>query len=220
MAPAQDTRVDEFPAPRLSAAALLEWKDNVETVIRGIAHALNNRAAALSAVIELSRNPGDDDPEATRSILGSELSRVTHLVRVMRTIGQPRPGVEAFAPGDAAMESLAVLQLYLDQSESPVTIDAASAPPVRVQRWMFVRALIALGAAASNGGRSGRRPVRIGITADGDWVLARIEGVATPTAQLSPYTAELALAMGGQPLEKQLGFRVPSLATLRQREAL
>ncbi len=220
MASPQHTRDDEDPVQQFSAAALLEWKNNVETVIRGIAHALNNRAAALSAVIELSRDVGDEDPEATRSILSSELSRVTELTRAMRTIGQPKPGVEAFAPSDAAEESLAVLQLYLDHRDHPVTIDAASAPPVRVQRWMFVRALIALGAAASNGGRTSRdASVRITIIADGDWVLTRIEGITVGMAQLSPYAAELTRAMGGQPLEGQSGFRLPSLAAVRQREA-
>ncbi|HEU4996464.1 MAG TPA: hypothetical protein VFT29_16725 [Gemmatimonadaceae bacterium] len=223
MVPPQHTRDDEDPALQLSAAALLEWKNNVEILIRGIAHALNNRAAALSAVIELSRDveDSDDDPEATRSILSAELSRVTELAKVMRTIGRPRPGVEAFAPSDAADESLAVLQLYLDQRDNPVTIDAAGAPPVRVQRWMFVRALIALGAAASNGGsHTGGTSVRISITADGDWVRTRIDGMTAPTAQFSPYAAELARAMGGELLQGQLGFRVPSLTAVRQREAL
>jgi len=180
--------------PRFSAAALQEWGGNVESVIRGIAHALNNRAAALSAVIELSRDPTGDDAEAVSSILSSELVRVSELAQVVRTIGTPRHGVEAFAPRDAATESLAVLQLQIEHRDRMVTIEAAAAPPVR--------------AAA-----------RILIVEDSDWIVTRVEEIRAPTAEVSPYAAELARAMGGETLGTSCGFRLPSLTTLRRREA-
>src|SRR5687767_8277197 len=100
-----DRRVDEDPT--LSAAALNEWRQHVESVLRGIAHALNNRATALSAVIELSQDPVEE-PSITNSILATELERVRSLTAAVRSIGAPRSGVEAFAPGDAAAEALAV----------------------------------------------------------------------------------------------------------------
>jgi hypothetical protein len=203
--------------PRFSAAALQEWGRNVESVIRGIAHALNNRATALSAVIELSRDPTGDDAEAVSSILSSELVRVSELAQVVRTIGTPRHGVEAFAPRDAATESLAVLQLHIEHRDRMVTIDAASAPPVRAHRWMFVRALIALGSAASN--ETTGAPARIVIAEDGDWVVARVDEIRVAAAEFSPYAAELARTMGGETLEASCGFRLPSLTTLRRREA-
>jgi hypothetical protein len=202
----------------LSAAALQEWSRNVENTMRAVAHALNNRATAISAVIELSRDPFGDDMQVTSSILSSELQRVSDLSRIVRTMAPPRSAIEAFTPKDAAAESLVVLQLQVELREHGVTIEAQSAPPVRAARWMFVRALIALGAAASQ--RSdGAGPVRIAIEGDGDWVVARVEGVAARTSELSPYTAELATAMGGEALENRLGFRLPTLAVLRQREA-
>jgi hypothetical protein len=183
--------------------------------MRGIAHALNNRAAALSAVIELAREP-DDDPSSTSSILSTELERVRSLAEVVRSVGAPRSGMEAFSPRDAAIEALAVLKLHAEQREHHIAIDAAAAPPTRVPRWMFVRSLIALGAGASN---SARAPVRITVLEDGEWLLVRVEGTSAACAELSPYTAELSRAMGGEPLEGQCGFRVPTLAALRQREA-
>ena len=101
----KDTRTNPTPEssaePRLSSAALAEWNDTVENVMRGIAHALNNRAAALSAVLELSRDSSDDAMSAGL-ILGSELQRVQDLAKVVRTIGFPRAGMEAFSPRDAA----------------------------------------------------------------------------------------------------------------------
>lgn len=212
---ADTTRGSEFPQPQLSAAALSEWGQHVESVMRGIAHALNNRAAALSAVIELAREP-DDDPASTGSILSSELERVRALAEVVRTVGPPRSGMEAFSPRDAAIEALAVLKLHAEQNEYPVAIEAADAPPTRVPRWMFVRSLIALGAAACN---SGRAAVRISVLEDGEWLVVRVEGASAAAAEVSPYAMELSRAMGGGPLEGQCGFRVPTLAALRQREA-
>lgn len=192
----------------LSAAALGEWNQHVEHVLRGIAHALNNRAAALSAVIKLSREP-EDDPGVTSSILGTELERVSDLVSVVRSIGAPRQGMEAFAPRDAAAEALAVLKLHAEQRDRVVSIDANSAPPIRVPRWMYVRSLIVLGASAS----------AMTVAEDGEWLVTRADGANTPAHSPSTFVAEMARLMGGEPLNGQLGFRVPTLAALRQREA-
>lgn len=213
---AQDTR--ESDLPQLSAEALREWSEYVESVMRSLAHALNNRAAALSAVIELAREP-DDDPSVTSSILGSELERVRALVAVVRSVGPPRSGMEAFAPRDAAVEAQAVLKLYAEHRQHPIAIDASVAPAARVPRWMFVRSLIALGAAASNDTPNVSTPVRIVVLEDGDWLIARVERSGAPPRHLSAYPAELARAMGGGPLEGECGFRVPTLAALRRREA-
>ena len=189
---------------QLSAGALEEWGEHVESILRGIAHALNNRAAALSAVVELSRDPADD-ADVTNSILSTELERVTDLVGIVRSLGAPRRGVEAFAPGDAAVEALAALKLHAETNGRAVIIDSSAASPIRVEKWMYVRALIALGASASP----------IIVRTEGDWLLTRAGGVAGT----STLVAELARLMGGEPLEDQRGLRLPTLAALRQREA-
>jgi hypothetical protein len=201
----------------LSAAALREWSRHIEGVMRGVAHSLNNRAAALSAVIELSKDATTDDTAAIASILGTELDRVQSLAAIVRSLGPPRSGIEAFSPHEAVKEALAVLGLHGEHRERPVTIDASSAPPTRVPRWMFVRSLIALGAAASHG-VGGKVPVHIAVVGEGQWVVARVNGTNAAAVHPSPYAAELARAMGGEMLESRDGFRVPSLAALRQRE--
>jgi hypothetical protein len=214
----EDTRDDGTPsALELSAAALGEWNQTVENVLRGIAHALNNRAAALSAVIELSKDP-TDDPAATSSILTSELERVQSLGSVIRSIGHPRAGAEAFAPRDAAEEALEVLMLHAEQRDRTITIDASAAPPTRAPRWMFVRSLVALAVGGSRGLSPGTN-LRISITEDGEWIVARIESASSQSPVASPYMCELARAMGGAPLEQAPGFRVPALTALRRREA-
>ena len=214
---AEDTRAGSTPELVLSADALGEWMVNVEAILRGVAHALNNRAAALSALAELSQEPTDDDPEATKSILNSELLRVSELARAVRLLGPTRPGTEAFAPRDIVGDAIELLRLHSEQRERVISIDTSSAPPVRVPRWMFVRSLVALCASAAATGKAAH--VQVSVTGDGDWVVVRIDGVPASVAELSPYTTELARAMGGDVLASAFGFRLPSLPALRQREA-
>lgn len=196
--------------PQVTAESLREWGHHVESVLRGLAHALNNRAAALSAVIELSSEP-DDDPAATRQILVEEMSRVQDLVKVVRAVGVPRPGSEAIAPGDLAPEIQSVLALHADLKDRTVRIDGSAAPAVRVPRWMLARALVSLAASAVP--PAGERSVTLTIGEDGDWMVARVPGGR------SGYANELAAAMGGEPLADASGFRIPTLEAIRRREA-
>lgn len=205
-----DTRADKSPpvSPALSADAQREWNAHVDAVLRGVAHALNNRAAALSALVQLA---DDHEPATTlRGILENELQRVTGLAAAIRSIGTPREGEEAFAPGDAAAEAIEVLKLHADQRELSRTIESRDAPPIRVQRALFVRALIVL---AANAGRDNPQ-ARVELLSRGDDLVVRVEG-ATPAA--SAYVREIAHAMGGEALNEGRGFRVPTLAALRQR---
>jgi hypothetical protein len=209
------TSNDPFPEPTLSAEAVREWNRHLESVLRGFAHALNNRAAALSAVLELSSD-ADESPDTTRSILNTELSRVRDLADVIRIVGPARGGSEALSPADVAEQASAILKLHADHRDRPTVIRVDSAPPIRVSRWMFVRALVTLGATARIESK-GATPVTIEITGDGDWLVVRVPGAKSKTDALSPYTAELTRAMGGELLLTH-GFRLPTLAAIRQRE--
>lgn len=205
----------EQSRPELSAEALSEWNGHVESVLRGIAHALNNRAAALSAVIELTRD-SSEEAGVIGSILGTELDRVADLVRAVRSIAPAKTDTNAFTPEDVAAEAMAVLRLHVEQRQSHVTIDAQAAPPVRVPRWMFVRALIVLAATA---GRTDAH-AKVRINGAGDWLVTRVDSANSPSQELTPFLIEIARAMGGEPLSppEGYGFRVPTLAALRRRE--
>jgi hypothetical protein len=203
----RDTPTEGHHPPELSAAAQQEWNDHVEAVLRGVSHALNNRSAALSALIQLA----DDGEEGAtlRNILATELERVTGLAAAIRSIGTPRAGAEAFAPADAVAEALEVLQLHSDMRNVAAQFEVHDAAPVRVHRWMFVRSLIvlAVNAARANG--------RVQLGPMGEDLSARVSG-ATPMP--SAYVREVARAMGGEALDEGRGFRLPTLATLRRRE--
>jgi hypothetical protein len=203
--------------PELSAPALRAWQELTDHVLRGIVHSLNNRASAIAAVLDLANDPAEA-PSATISILGSELERVQELVTVVRLISATAEGSDAFTPADAARDAQRVLAFHANMRDHAVDFDVRGVAPTRTPRWMFVRALIALGADASRAG-GGHSPVRVVIEDDGDWIVARAEssgGLAEP----SPFVSEIANAMGGESLPGQrgVGFRVPTLVAIRQRE--
>jgi hypothetical protein len=112
---------------------------------------------------------------------------------------------------------MAVLELHASHRDHPAVIEPATETPVRVPKWMFVRSLIALAASASEYCNAG---ARIEIVDDGDWIVTRAHGVSRDCADVSPYAAELARAMGGLSERADVcGFRIPSLAAIRRREA-
>jgi hypothetical protein len=210
------------PQYELSAAALREWEEHAENVLRGLTHALNNRAASVSAVVELWNEP-EPASGSTRALLEAEVQRLRDLVGVVRTVGSRGAEVEAFEPADAVRAALAVIGLHADLRDRSITIDCASAPPVRTRQWMLVRAVVALAAAASRRGGSGASgsqgtgSVVIEVRGEAGWVVIRATGAGLMPG-LTPYVLETARAMGGEPLADLAGFRLPSLAELRRRE--
>jgi len=210
------TDLPDHGRPELSAAAHSEWDGHVEGVLRGIAHALNNRAAALSAVIELSRDPEEDS--AVSAILGTELERVGGLAAAVQSMVSGKDGPDAFDPGDVVPEAQAILRLHAELRDRRVTIVASGAPPLRMPRWMFVRTLVVLGANAARAVQD----AKVVMAAEGDWLvtLAEVGDATALSTGITPYLNELAHAMGGEPLltKRGFGFRVPTLAALRRRE--
>jgi hypothetical protein len=198
--------------PALSATAAAEWTACVESVLRGVAHGLNNRAAALSAVVELSSEPAEA-PAVVREILMTEQQRVRDLVQVVRIIGTPRMAPEALMPADVARDVSLVLEHHPDLRDGVVQIEATEASPIRASRWAFVRALIALTAGLSGVTRSA--PGRITMRTEGDWLVLSADDHPAPLPSLA---SELARHMGGEPLASGYGIRVPTLAALRRRE--
>jgi len=196
------------PVSTLSAEALLEWEANAESVLRGVAHALNNRAASMSALTSLCMEP-DYTPQATSKLLATEVDRMRDLVAVVRAVGAPRGDVEAFEPADAAQSASGVIAMHAALRDREVKLNA-NAAPVRTYRWMFVRGLVVLAARAA----PNRSPIVLNVTERDGFVIA----AADSATGRSPYLAEIARAMGGEHLEEASGFKIPTLATLRQRE--
>jgi hypothetical protein len=200
------------PSPALSAAAAAEWGALVESVLRGVAHGLNNRGAALAALIELTSEPAEQ-PAVLREILETEQRRVRDLVQAVRTIGAPSGDAEALMPEDVVADARAVIDQHPDLRDGALQIDVAQASPVRASRQTFARLLLALAAGLIGGTRT--RPRRLSVATAGDWLIvaADASGVA-----MSTLAAELARQVGGELLADRYGIRMPTLAALRRRE--
>ena len=204
----------DVPTPELSAMALREWGHHADSIMRGLAHALNNRAAALSAILELSREP-DEDPAFAQSLLSAEFQRMRELADLVAVLGPPKGEIEAVSPRDVVPEVVAALGLHAEQRERKIVLEAEAAPPVRTAKWMLRRALIVL-CAASPTSDPGQRTLRVTLHEEGDWMTARAIPPQGGAARESSYVAEMARAMGGEPLDD--GFRLPTLAAIRRRE--
>lgn len=203
-----EPRVDG--APELSPAAAAEWMRHVEGILRGVGHALNNRASAIAAAVELLASDGNPgDAAAGREIAADEARRIAEVARLIRSLSDIGGGRQAFAPADVAAEAAAVLALHHDFRLGAPAFEAAAAVPVRTHRALLLRALIALAPADT-------APARVSLVAEGDWLVVT---AAPAAAALTPLATELARAMGGDPLnDGRYGFRIPTLATLRRRE--
>ena len=196
----------------LSATAAAEWSSCVESVLRGVAHALNNRAATLAALVELTSEPAEH-PSVLREILTTEQERVRDLVHVARILAMPPAEPEALMPADAARDVSQVLEHHPGLRDGAVHFDASGASPVRVPRWAFVRALIAL--AVGLPGATRAAPRRITIVTEGDWLVVSADRDQAPIPALA---SELARGMEGEPLPGRYGIRLPTLDALRRRE--
>lgn len=198
----------------LSVDALREWERHVEDVLRGVAHALNNRAASVSAVLELTME-SDRSDSATRNLLAAEVKRLHELVAIVRTVGTPRDAVESFDARDAIAAARGVLSLHAALRERTIAVDAPLPSPVRTRQWMFTRAVVALAARASGAGPGS---TTIFLAESGEWVEVRAAATSGAPGGRSRYADEMARVMGGEPLATASGFRLPTLTELRRRE--
>ena len=121
------------PSVALSAAASAEWNRLVEGVLRGVAHAMNNRAAALAALLELTTEP-IEAATVLREIIGAEQQRVRELVRVLRVIGAPEGSREAFSPADVLDDVRLVFGVHPElRAESAAALTAVASKPTGSQ---------------------------------------------------------------------------------------
>lgn len=199
-----------MPDVQLSAEAAAEWIHHVESILRGVGHGLNNRAAALGALVELADGGMD---AGMRDLAQGEVRRVGQLARALLVLGDGG-GAQAFAPADAGREALALLEVHRDVRTGVPVLEAERAAPVRVRRDTFLRALVALAAGTASAVAARRT---LSIVAEEPWVTVEIS--PCPDQPVSPLVTELARAMDGDLLPApRHGFRLPSLEAIRRRE--
>ena len=211
-------------------------------ILRGVAHALSNRVAALSGVAGLV-DFGNLPPNRLSRALGSEVSQLGQLVEMLRLLpSDVRPRGEAIELRTMLPAVVALHALHADLRDVACTVqDDRDAQPVHLGRSVFVHAVLLLVDVAKRDALRGRGSVSLSYRGDSTWVTVAVEslgGVTLPTggssadderelrrglaaavAQLDP-----SLVVDVKPRSERPGnglrleLRLPTLLEVRRRE--
>ena len=132
-----------------AGAAAGAWLTASDALLRGVGHALNNRVAALSAVVQVLASTGEGGP--LHDALGDEALRLQRAVELLRLLPRrwespPEPVLVA----DAVRDALEILPHHPDL---PILrydwVPEQELPPVLVEPTLLTHALCLLGQAAA-----------------------------------------------------------------------
>ena len=211
-------------------------------ILRGVAHALSNRVAALSGVaglVDFGNLPADRLSRA----LGAEVSQLGQLVDMLRLLpSDVRPRGEAIELQKMLPAVVALHALHADLRDVSCIIEHdRDAHPVHLGRSVFVHTVLVLIDAAKREALRDRGSVSVTYGGDASWVTVAVESMAgaSPPASSSPAGADLEMARHvgaavarldpsltvevhrhGQRLGRgvRLAVRLPTLAEVRRRE--
>lgn len=191
------------------------WAEEGDALVRGLAHALSNRVAALSLAADDLADESPDVAAEARARLAGEVERLATIDRLLKLVpGDRAARAQALLPGEVLADALALHAHHLELREVTLRGAAdASAPPVRVPRALLLRALVLLlsaGRRAAGGGA-------VSVTMDGDASALRV--VVSPAGDPGE-AADLAAAIGGriELAEGRATMSLPSLQAVRERE--
>jgi hypothetical protein len=194
-----------------------DWSTISNELLQGLIHALNNRMAALGALVELARL-GDEVGDSLGG-LSDELTLLGGVNALFALLPERRSEPEALELSSALDDALRLHAHHprLRRVACDVRSDHALSP-VRAPRWALVHALVLMVHAAKRAGESvqERGGTTIHLRAEGAEVVARADVPADPTDEF----VALAARCGGR-VERDgaaLTLRLPTLAELRRRE--
>ena len=152
-------------------------------ILRGVAHALSNRVAALSGVaglVDFGNLPADRLSRA----LGSEVSQLGQLVEMVRLLpSDARPRGEAIELRTMLPAVVALHALHADLRDVACTIHHdRDAQPVHLGRSAFIHAVLVLIDAAKRDALRNRGSVALSYRGDATWVTVAVESLAGATS--------------------------------------
>jgi signal transduction histidine kinase len=197
-------------------AAVGEWAELCESLVRGLVHSLNNRITALSAFAQL-RAMGDED-YAPHKVLPAELPLLSSVSDHLRTLSQEKLPVEAIEIAPVLNEAIGL------HAHHPVlrgirceVRTTTSLLPVRVPRWALSRLFVML---IDNAKRvaeeTGEDHVPLVLEGNEQVLALRTHSDGT----ISMYAHQMAALCGAtiQVTDDEVVARIPTLLELRRRE--
>ena len=194
-----------------------DWATLSDELLQGLVHALNNRVAALSAFIELSRYEDEEtDPLVVLPAEIEQLHRVNGLFSLLPARGSEPEALELPLVLDDALRMHEHHPRL--RGERCQVVREGMPLPVRAPRWALFRVLLLLIHAAKRSadtvqGRGGS-PLR--VVGDATYVSVH----AMTLAEASDSLKSLAQRCGGTCAREgeELVFRLPSILEVRRRE--
>jgi hypothetical protein len=150
------------------------WPTLLEAILRGVGHALSNRAAGLLALAEI---PMDEHDAESLGMLPHEAARLQELLRIVKLLPAETAAVPAaLLIADVARDACAVMALHPTGREVAWHITGEQgAAPVRVERWMLLRTLLLLlDGARQRANAAGSRSVEVRLGSSVDGTLATV----------------------------------------------
>jgi hypothetical protein len=223
------------PVAQLSIAAAV-WREVLDELLRGVAHALSNRVATVSAAAYLASGGEPLDPDMAAA-LSAESERLERLLGDVRLLPAPmNAGVEPVMLTDAITQAVDLHRHHLGLREIPIRVHSeASTPPVAINPVALTHVLLVMLTALRLAAREttviapdGRATVpEVALHVSGDAQHARLVGTIDTTPRL-PVREAVRLAEGCRAAAALLGIAasysepftrvelvVPSLAAQR-----
>lgn len=166
------------------AAALAEWCELAEELIRGLVHSLNNRLTAMSAFSELAAL--GDAEFAVERVMPAEIARMERVTALLRLLVSDDTPAEALEVTQVLEEAVALHAHHpiLRAVRCEVRRDDGVLP-VRAPRWALLRLLLVLVESATRAAAArGDEHVEVRLDGDERQVTVRVDGaVDSPAAR-------------------------------------
>lgn len=195
----------------MSATAEGAWAAEADALLRGLAHALSNRVAALTLASEEFGVSDADVVAEARARVDEEVARLREVDRLLKLLpADGRARRDPLLPAEVLADAVALHAHHLELRDVPIVIEASGEPtPVRVVRSTLLRTFCVLLSAARRASGGGAVTARLQASADE----VRFECVPHGDAYGA---AALATVIGGEMDGATLVL--PSLAALRASE--
>lgn len=203
-------------APAAAAAALADWVQLSDALLRGLIHAMNNRVTALGALAELAM--AGDGEITPGKVLPEEMLRMQQVNRMFRLLLADDLEPEALELKPVLDDTLALHAHHPRLRAMRIEIQQrGTVMPVRAPRWALVRLLLLLveGATVAHG-RRGDAAAELHVDGREDAITLRCRSDGDPAA----YAVAMAGLCGGtlRANGEDAELTLPTLLTLRRRE--
>jgi hypothetical protein len=195
---------------------LVSWTELADALVRGLAHALSNRVAALMALMDLG--PGDLSADESQ-LFPREIDRLQDINRLLKLLpADIHARVEAVLPRDVLSDAIALMSVHPRGKEIDFQLQIANDQPVRVERWALLRLLLIILEAARESALA-RGAHRVDVSIGGDEQLVTVTALGSRFRAASDPIAELLVRTDAMfdASESALTLRLPTLVDIRRR---